>query len=93
VWKCGSSRAPSAPAEAATEGAPFAASRPIGARGSAAPPPFYRVRSWHALRLPPLSFFPRFSPRGRMAQNNYFGFTHGGTQYGYEIVCIIIITK
>jgi len=28
-----------------------------------------------------------------MAQNNYFGFTHGGTQYGYEIVCIIIITK
>ena len=22
---------------------------------------------------------------GAMAQNNYFGFTHGGTQYGYEI--------
>lgn len=30
----------------------------------------------------------RDSLRGRMAQNNYFGFTHGGTQYGYEIVCI-----
>lgn len=28
-----------------------------------------------------------------MAQNNYFGFTHGGTQYGYEIACTDFIAK
>lgn len=45
-----------------------------------------RRRSIESLSGTPYNFLhcPSFrdSLRGRMAQNNYFGFTHGGTQYG-----------